>query len=95
MTTAPSRRIPLIVGGVALSAMAFLAACGSNGGNAPESTTTTTTTTTTTAPSATTPAPVSPTENAPRLPGGNPFTTIPPNINDNGRNPNAPRSPGN
>ncbi|MHA0287998.1 hypothetical protein ACXYX3_16290 [Mycobacterium sp. C3-094] len=90
-------RFSLVAGGVALSAMTWLAVgCSSNEGNAPETSTTTTTTTTTTTPPATTPAtppPASPTENVPRTAGGNPFTSIPPNANDNGRNPGAPRAP--
>ena len=86
----PTSRLSLVAGGIALSAMAWLAVgCSSNEGNAPETSTTTTTTTTTTA---TTP-PASPTENAPRTAGGNPFTSIPPNAGDNGRNPGAPRAP--
>ena len=94
----PTSRLSLVAGGVALSAMAWLAVgCSSNESNAPETSTTTTTTTTTT--TATTPAapppppPAAPTENAPRTAGGNPFTSIPPNANDNGRNPGAPRAP--
>lgn len=81
-----TRRLPIIAGGIAISAMVGLTAgCGADKEKAPEtSTSTTTTTTTTTAPPPPPPAPVAPTENAPRTPGQNPFTSVPPSERDRG-----------